>query len=298
MTRVRDILAKLIPPQKADLMYGAYEIIGDLIVTKVPPELDEYELEIGEALHRAHPKVKGVFRAVGETQEIERNRQLRLLWSEPQGTRGENRSPPINMGHTVYKEHGCRFIVDIEKVFFTSRLSYERMRIAKQVKPGEVVANMFGGVGTYSIIIARICPRVGRVYTIDVNPFANELAKENAIINKCSWTVIPILGDAKTVCSEQLRDSCTRIIMPLPEGAHAFLGSAVIAMRKESECMINFYGEISGRNVENEVQKVIAQTRDIIMTYGAKYCETINWRIVREVGPRRYHIAIDFKTAK
>jgi len=36
-----------------------------------------------------------------------------------------------------------------------ARLLYERMRIAKQVVNGEVVANMFTGVGCFSIIIAK-----------------------------------------------------------------------------------------------------------------------------------------------
>jgi tRNA (guanine37-N1)-methyltransferase len=295
---VREALAKLLPPEKARLMYGAYDIIGNLIVTKVPYELEDHEREVGEALHMVHPRVRRVFRVIGETEEIERNRQLRLIWSEPKRRSAESSDLSSNLGRTVYKEHGCRFVVDVEKVFFTPRLSYERMRIAEQVKPGEVAANIFGGVGTYSIIIAKVCPRVERVYTIDVNPFAHELAKENTIINRCSEKVIPILGDAKAICGGQLKDLCTRVIMPLPEAASSFLDSAVMAMKEENECMINFYAEISGKEVENKTHKIIEQTKKTIMSCGVKSCEASSWRIVREVGPRKYHIAIDLRTVK
>jgi tRNA (guanine37-N1)-methyltransferase len=188
--------------------------------------------------------------------------------------------------------------VDVRKVFFTPRLSYERIRIAKQVTPGEVVANMFGGVGTYSIIIAKVCPTVEKIYTIDVNPFAHELAKQNTVINKCSGIVVPLLGDAKAICDKQLKELCSRVIMPLPEAASSFLESAVTAIKRGTECTINFYAEISGKEAENESHKMIDQTRKSIINCGAKSCEASSWRIVREVGPRRYHIAIDMKTTK
>jgi tRNA (guanine37-N1)-methyltransferase len=298
LVKIRDALSRLIPPQKANLIYSSYDIIGDIIITKVPHELDDYEREVGQALLEAHPKATKVFRIVGETQEIERYRQLKLLWSKPQPARGQSPSSSMNIGRTLYKEHGCRFLVDVEKVFFTPRLSYERMRIAKQVRPGEVVATMFGGVGTYSIVIAKVCPSVAMVHTIDVNPFAYDLARENVIINKCSRTVIPILGDARMVCHNQLKNLCSRIIMPLPGDASMFLSSAVAAMKKKEACTLNFYAEVSGTDVENETHEMIYQTRKTIMACGAEQCEADNWRIVREVGPRRYHIAIDFTAIK
>ena len=56
---------------------------------------------------------------------------------------------------TEYKESGCRFIVDVRKAFFSPRLSSERMRISELVNDGEVIVNMFGGIGMFSIIAAK-----------------------------------------------------------------------------------------------------------------------------------------------
>ncbi|WXG45101.1 MAG: hypothetical protein WED04_11775 [Promethearchaeati archaeon SRVP18_Atabeyarchaeia-1] len=295
---VRDILANLIPPQKARLIYGAYDIVGDLVVTKVPAELDEYEREVGEAIHLAHPGVRRVFRVIGETKEIERNRLLRAIWPESPQNGRDGGTHTSGWSRTIYREQGCRFVVDVEKVFFTPRLSYERMRVARQVKSREVAANLFGGVGTYAIIIAKVCPEVERTYSIDVNPNADELSRENVVINKCWNKVMPILGDAKIVCRDELKGVCDRVIMPLPENAKYFLDSAVTALKEGCECTINFYAEISGKEVENEVHKVVDETKKRIVSSGAKSCEAICWRIVREVGARRYHVAIDLRVVK
>ena len=63
------------------------------------------------------------------------------------------------------------FAVDVEKCYFSPRLSYERSRIARLVESGETVVNMFAGVGCFSIIIAKTV-RQTKVFSIDVNPTA------------------------------------------------------------------------------------------------------------------------------
>jgi len=295
---VREALAQLIPSDKASLMYRSYDIIGDVAVVKLPYELDDYEKQVGEVIHKLHPHIRRVFRVVGTTEEIERNRELKLIWTES-NLRGVNDGTIAeNPGRTVYSEHGCKFVVDIRRVFFTPRLSHERMRIAKQVRPGEVIVNMFGGVGTYAIIMAKVCPKVEKIYTIDVNPVAHELADGNITLNRCSGKVVPILGDAKLVCKERLKGLCNRVVMPLPEYASSFLESAAAALREKDECVVNFYAEVSGKQIRKQVQQVIDETRKRIREYGVSLCEATEWRIVREVGARRYHVAIDLKVSK
>lgn len=297
MVGIRQALSKLIPPEKARMMYHSYDLIGDVAVVKLPHELDDYEREVGEAIHEVHPRVARVFRVVGETEEVERNRELKLIWidAQPGGTGG---AVAENLGRTVYSEHGCKFVVDVSNVFFTPRLSYERMRIAKQVKPGETVSVMFGGVGTYAIIMAKVCPEVEKIYTIDVNPIAHKLANDNIAINHCTRKVVTILGDAGVVCKENLKGLCNRVIMPLPEYAGSFLDSAAAALKEDAECVINFYAEVSGRLIDKQIDKIIDEAWKKMRGCGVSLCEAVGWRIVREVGARRYHIAIDFRVLR
>jgi tRNA (guanine37-N1)-methyltransferase len=295
---IREVLAELIPSEKASLMYRSYDVIGDIAVAKIPSELNDYEKEVGNAIHKLHPGVRTVFRVIGETKEIERNRELRLIWTQYKALGTSDRKTADDLGRTIYNEHGCRFIVDVRRVFFTPRLSHERMRIARQVKPGEVIANMFGGVGTYAIIIAKVCPEVKKIYNIDVNPIACKLADTNITMNQCSGKVTSILGDAEEVCKDRLKGLCNRVIMALPECASLFLGGAITALKEEEDCTVNFYAEVTGRHVEEQVQDAITEAKKKMYQYGVSFCEATGWRIVREVGGRRYHVAIDFKVHK
>ena len=56
---------------------------------------------------------------------------------------------------TEYRENGCRFIVDVEKAFFSPRLSTERERISNLVNDHDVIINMFGGVGMFHYLLPR-----------------------------------------------------------------------------------------------------------------------------------------------
>jgi tRNA (guanine37-N1)-methyltransferase len=281
-------------------MYHSFDIIGDIAVVKVPHELDKFENEIGEAVHEIHHHLKAVFREVGEPrEEVERTRKLKLIWRGPvqlvsDGSSGDN----ISFGRTIYKEFGCRFAVDVERVFFSPRLSNERMRIARQVTTGETIINMFGGVGVYAIVIAKVCPDVGKVYTVDVNPVAYELAKENVIMNKCSGKVIPLLGDVREFCEGDLKGTCDRAIMVLPKSAKLFLDAAVAALREGGERTINFYAEVSGDNIKREIDALIREAENNLRDYGAERTEVETWRIAGKAGPKRYHVAIDLRIAR
>ncbi len=300
MVGVREALAKLIPPEEAHLMYHSYDIIGDIAIVKVPPELDGFEKEVGEAIHEIHHYLKAVFREVGEMRdEVERTRKLKLIWrTPPQSTEDGSSGSEALAGWTIHKEFGCRFAVDVERVFFSPRLSHERMRIAKQVKPGEIIVNMFGGVGIYAIVIAKVCPKVGKVYTVDVNPVAHELAKENVTMNKCSGKVIPLLGDAREFCMGELRGVCDRAVMVLPKSGILFLDAAVAALKEGGERTINFYAEVAGDDIKSEIDSVIREVKNKIQNYGAERCEVDTWRIAGKAGPRRYHVAIDLRVIK
>ena len=75
-----------------------------------------------------------------------------------------------------------RFMVDVEKCYFSPRLSTERARIADLVEDGEVVLNMFAGVGPYSITIAK--RKKAEVYSNELNEAAYRLHLENNRLNK------------------------------------------------------------------------------------------------------------------
>ena len=48
-------------------------------------------------------------------------------------------------------ESGCKFKFDFSKVYWNSRLSTEHERIIGKFNPGDVVGDVFGGVGPFAI---------------------------------------------------------------------------------------------------------------------------------------------------
>ncbi|MQK95284.1 methyltransferase, partial [Escherichia coli] len=98
----------------------------------------------------------------------------------------------------------CIFKLDISKVFFTPRLSAERIRIASMVKPGETICDLFAGVGPFSIIIAKKNPNV-KVHACDINPDAYKYLVENIRLNKVEDRVKAYFGDARKLSQRELK---------------------------------------------------------------------------------------------
>jgi len=159
---------------------------------------------------------------------------------------------------------------------------------------GEVIVNMFAGIGTYSIIIAKNALRKpSKIYSIDINPEAYKYAIENIRLNKVEDIVIPILGDAKDVIMEKLTSIADRVLMPYPELALKYLEYAIIAL-KDSGGVIHAYDFI--RYMKNEDPKIKMKQRYIekLEEFKAKY-EIMDVRRTGEVAPREYRMVIDIK---
>ena len=74
---------------------------------------------------------------------------------------GQKREPTVSLLYgreteTIHKENGCLFNLDLSKVMWAKGNNNERLRIAKLVKDGETVVDMFAGIGYFSIPIAII----------------------------------------------------------------------------------------------------------------------------------------------
>ncbi len=266
----------------AKRVWSRVEFIGDIAVIKVPFSLSPKDLKpLAEALLREVPRVKSVWAALPGVGDEYRVRNYMHL-------AGDVRS------ETIYKEHGCLFKIDIAKVFLTTKLSYEHMRVAKLVKEGEVVTNMFAGVGTFSIIIARYSkPRA--VHSIDINPAAYQYMVDNALLNRVEGIVLPYLGDAARVIDEKLVGTSDRVLMPLPDLALSYLPYAVKALRCRG--VIHVYLHV--KPSVNEDPRTVAEKAlySKCVEYGLS-CRTAYSRVVRMVGPRKYQVVLDTYCSK
>jgi len=166
------------------------------------------------------------------------------------------------------------------------------MRIARLVKPGEVVVNMFAGVGSFSIIIAKHS-QAGRVYSIDVNPAAFEYMRENVLLNRVVNHVVPLKGDAKTIISERFQNTADRVLMPLPEKAYEYLDYAVAALKPKGGWIHYYDFEHAGID-ENRIEKVKAKISRKLSRFNTDFTMPFS-RVVRDVGPRWQQVVVDIE---
>jgi tRNA (guanine37-N1)-methyltransferase len=194
---------------------------------------------------------------------------------------------------TVHRESGCLFSVDVERCYFSPRLSYERMRVARQVRNEEVVVNMFAGVGCFSILISKYSG-VEKVYSIDVNPMAFQYMQENIRLNRVYGKVIPILGGATEVIEKRLCHLADRVLMPLPEKAFEYLPYALLALKKTGG-WIHYYDFEYAKKDEDAAEKVKLKVSERLQSHGVTF-EIPLARVVRATGPNWYQVVLDIKT--
>jgi tRNA (guanine37-N1)-methyltransferase len=278
-----DLLAKVLEPWEARLVPRSYDIVGDIAVIRVPRQIEHRAKEIAEAIMQSNKHVKTVLHQVGPVSGELRLRRLRWL-------AGEKRT------ETIHKEAGCIFKVDLEKCYFSPRLSYERMRIAEQVEPGEVVVNMFAGVGCFSIVISKHS-KVERVYSIDINPDAVRYAEENVKLNRLYGVIEVLWGDARNIVQERLWNVADRVLMPLPEKAYEYLEYGLLSLKPGGKGIVHYYDFAHAGKGENPVDIVAAKVLSKLESFGVNF-DFAYGRTVRAVGPRWFQVVLDIRIRK
>ena len=277
--RLKKILSEVLPPKDLAYVYNSYDIVGDIAILRLTGTYKMYSRITAETIMKVHKNVRKVLAQTGSVQGDFRLRRLEHI-------AGENRTT------TVHKESGCLFSVDVEKCYFSPRLFYERMRIAKLVKKDEVVVNMFAGIGCFSINIAKHS-NAKKVYSIDVNPAAIQYMQENVRVNGVYGKVVPMLGDAKDVIEKRLYHLADRVLMPLPEKALEYLPYALLAL-KEAQGWIHYYDFEHAKRHENPIQKIKLKVTEKLESLGVAF-EIPFGRVVRSTGPNWYQVVLDIK---
>lgn len=278
---LRKIAEEVLGTEEAKRIWSRVEIIGDIAVIRRPFSypIERLRLLASEILRRL-PYVKSVWCAVSEVKGEYRLRDFIHLAGEVRST-------------TIYKEHGCLFKVDITKVYISPALNYEHIRVAKLVREGEYIVNMFAGVGLFSIIIAKHA-KPSKVISIDINPDAYKLMVESIRLNKVEGVVIPELGDAAEV-SRKYFSMADRVLMPLPELAYRYFEIAVKLLRNEG--FIHVYEFQRAMNKDEAVALVSKKYLELSSKLGME-SKVEYARIVRSVGPRKYQVVLDMYLRK
>lgn len=85
---------------------------------------------------------------------------------------------PVLFAKRIQPQHesDCRFTFDFSRVYWNSRLHTEHDRIVQLLQPGEVLADVFAGVGPFAIPAAK---KGCAVMANDLNPWSYKYLSQN-----------------------------------------------------------------------------------------------------------------------
>jgi tRNA (guanine37-N1)-methyltransferase len=270
-----EVLENQLPPHLLASLPRALDIIGDMAIIEIPPELKSHESIIGEAILKTNNNVRVVLAKVGAVSGTYRLREFDIIAGEPRT-------------ETVHKEYGCRYHVDVAKAYFSPRLSHEHSRVASLVQEGETVVDLFAGVGPFSVLIAKNHGEA-KVYAVDVNPEAIKLLKRNISLNRVDNQVFPILGNAKQAIRDKLNGVADRVIMNLPEKAIEFVDAACGAT-KPAGGTVHFYAFI---RLPDTLENVKLRFSEAVEKAGRKVNRFLFAKAIRETAPYEWQVVLD-----
>ena len=278
LTRMlKKALGNVLTSKESNELISAFDQVGDIIIVRIPDSLSTKKEIIGETLLKEVKIARSVFYQASDVEGEFRTRNLEILAGKDDT-------------QTEYKEFGCKFIVDVEKAFFSPRLSTERERIANLIHEGETITNMFAGIGMFSVMAAK--KKKCTVYSLDINPVASKLCKRNIELNKLKGKIISINGDTSKIIKEQLVNKSDRTLMLLPERSDEFLVDAINTTKDNG--VIHYYSHIHA-DKKSEAAKL---SEKHFLEVSPVQSEILDSKIVRPVGPRYYQTVVDVKISK
>jgi len=267
-------LKKVLTKKELGIAPTSFDVVGSIMIfAEFPKELVRKERKIGRIILDNYNNIKTVLRKTKKYSGKYRIPKYKIM-------AGDRKKEGL------HKENNGVFLLDVEKVYFSSRLATERKRINQLVKKNESVLVMFSGCGVYPINIAKNS-KVKEVYGVEINPTAHKYAVFNVKKNKVEGRVKLFKGDVRKIVPG-LKKKFDRIVMPLPRGGENYLELALRFVKKKG--FVHFYDFLRVDDFELAVEKV-----KYACDKAKKECKILEMNKCGEFGPRIFRICVNFK---
>ncbi len=207
--RVLELLE--LPPDLKALVPRRWERVGEVIILRLPSALKLFRYKIAQAFALGL-RASTVVQEVGAVTGVERVPCIEILYGDSTVT--------------VHRENGVRFHLDVAKVMFSSGNVAERTHMARVGRPGEMVVDLFAGIGYFTLPLA--VHGGARVVACEINPQAVEFLRGNVRLNHVEERVAVLAGDCRRVAPRGLAD---RVILGYLWEGPRFLPTALLALR-------------------------------------------------------------------
>ncbi|MEK6945253.1 MAG: hypothetical protein AABW63_00485 [Nanoarchaeota archaeon] len=199
-------------------MVRAFDFLGNIAIVNFPKNYNPKEKKkFALKILKSNGSIKTVLEKIGRFKGRLRKPSMKFVAGE-------------NTKEVVYRENGCVFRFNIDKTYFSSRLSNERKEIASLIKPKDKVLVMFAGVAPFPVTIAKNS-KASKVYSNELNREANKYGRLNAELNKVKDKIVFLDGDIKRVV-KKIKEKFDVIVMPRPQLKDSFLKEAFSLSKK------------------------------------------------------------------
>ena len=270
----------VIPGDLLNLLPRGYQELNHIAILNLKPELRKYANQIAESMHEILPSLIAIWHRCGEIQGKFRQPQgLAHLWGDPKS-------------EIILTENHVKYKFDFTKIMFAKGNVTERRILPTRIKDGEIIVDMFAGIGYFSLGMART-KKPKKIYSIEWNPEAYDYLCENIRLNHVESIITPIFGDCKEKIIE-LKDNnicAVRIIMGLLPAPVDAISSALSIIKKDG-------GVIVYEGVEGKESTELFQEFSEIANQEGFLTSIIERRIVKIYKPHLYHVVIEILVKK
>ena len=279
--KIAEMLNDTLTEEELSILPRGFQTLGNIIILKLKPKLLEKSKLIGQTYLDLLPKIRSVYinkgRIIGSFREPE---NIEFLAGEDN---------PI----VKHKEHGIIYRFDITKIMFSKGNLNERRILATLIKKGEIVVDMFAGIGYFSLPIAKHS-EVGQIYSIELNPTSFKTLVENIKINHLEEKITVINGDCKKEVLELSRSGirADRVIMGVFPAPKDYIKEA-LDLTKEEGTIYHYEGV-----VEKEAYISLFKEFEEICQEEQFNCRLKSHRFVKSYGPNLFHTVLDLFVEK
>ena len=215
------------------------------------------QAEVDEMISFRHPE--GIL-WIEALEDVTRTPKTEVLWGD--------------VGEVCHHENGYGYYLNPREVMFAQGNRNEKQRMARLIRdgtPGARVADMFAGIGYFTIPMAG---SGAPIHAMEVNPVAFRYLVRNIVANQLTAYVQPALGD----CRKLLTGKYDRVVMGHFE-ALWMLPHVMKHVHSGSIIHVHSVG-----NVEHSIMDIVN---------GAGFSATIVVHTVKKYRPHEWHLVQD-----
>ena len=279
--KLKDGLIGILTNEELSVLPRGFQTVGDVVIIKLNPLLLEKKILIAEKYLDLLPRIKSVYLNSGRV-------------------KGQFRTPEkieflVGVDNPIvkHKEHGVVYEFDFTKIMFSMGNLSERRFLATLVKKGEVIVDMFAGIGYFSLPIAKHS-KPKKIFSIELNLDSFKYLAENIKLNHCEDIITPINGDSKieVIKLSKLGIKADRVIMRVFPAPKDFIKEA-LTLIKESGTTFHYEGVA----MKEDYLSLFNEFKEIAEASNYK-CKLLSKRFVKSYGPHLYHIVVDILVCK